>query len=271
MLDEELGNGMPKICIPIVERTQAEIVAAAELLRDSVADLVEWRADYYEDLQDRDKLCDTIRLLGQTLSGRPLLFTVRTRAEGGETELFFAEYSELLMAAAEQAEITWVDVEMFSGTRGHAAAFWQEADHPCQEAVKQLVQDLRHDVTVIGSYHDFEQTPSVDEITERLAVMHEMGADIPKIAVMPRQQLDVLHLMEATWEARRRLDPVPVITMSMGRMGVLSRIAGESFGSAVTFGCIGKPSAPGQLEAEQLRQLLTVLHDHSGFADQGRG
>ena len=43
--------------------------------------------------------------------------------------------------------------------------------------------------------------------------------------------------------------------MSMGKLGVISRICGEVFGSAVTFGTAGKASAPGQLPANQLFHL----------------
>lgn len=263
MCDKKLGQGMPKICIPIVEETQTGILQAARNLCDSAADLVEWRADYYEDLQDADKLRETIQALGRTLSGKPLLFTVRTRPEGGEIQISFEDYTELLIMAAECAEITYIDVEMFCGSRGQVMDLWSEMDHPCHEPVKKLVRKLCQNVTVIGSYHDFEQTPPVSEITRRLIVMHEMGADIPKMAVMPQQRKDVLDLMTATWEARQQLDPVPVITMSMGSMGLISRVAGESFGSAVTFGCMGKSSAPGQIEAEQLKSVLTILHENN--------
>lgn len=260
MCDIRSGQGMPKICVPIVETTQEKILEAAGALCDSVADVVEWRADYYEDLQEPERLRETVERLGQALGEKALLFTIRTSQEGGEKQISFEEYAVILEAVAEFSEISYIDVEMFWGARGRLGNIWSEADHSCHAPVRTLVAKLRRQVTVIGSYHDFEKTPPSAEITQRLTVMHELGADIPKMAVMPQKREDVLQLMMATWTARQILDPVPVITMSMGSMGAVSRVAGEAFGSAVTFGCVGKASAPGQIEADQLKQILEVLH-----------
>lgn len=272
MCDETLGQGMPKICIPIVDRTQAGILASAEALRHSVADLVEWRADYYEGLQVSGRMWETLEKIGQALGNQALLFTVRTQAEGGERAMPFSEYASLLTEAASCPAVQYIDVEMFCGMRGESQEAWEQSgqegrvwereEHPAYVSVKELLQELhRKEVTVIGSYHDFEKTPPAEEITRRLTVMRGLGADIPKMAVMPQKQEDVLQLLEATWEARQILDPTPLITMSMGSMGRISRIAGESFGSAVTFGSMGSSSAPGQIEAEQLKQVLSILHD----------
>ncbi len=51
----------------------------------------------------------------------------------------------------------------------------------------------------------------------------------------------------------------PVITMSMGPIGQLSRVAGSVTGSAVTFGAGAEASAPGQLGAAELKQILDIL------------
>ena len=273
MKNKKLGQGMPKICIHIVERTQAAIMDVAAELRYSVADLVEWRADYYEDLQCPDRLQETIVKLGQALGDKELLFTIRTNDEGGEQQIIFADYASILVAVADLPEIHYMDVEMFSGMRsqsqkmweqaGHHSQIWEYEDHEAYAPIRGLLRQLHHRVTVIGSYHDFEKTPPAAEITKRLVLMQRLGADIPKMAVMPQKQEDVLALMTATWEAKKLIDPVPLITMSMGGMGLISRVAGESFGSAVTFGCMGKPSAPGQIEAEQLQQMLAVLHENN--------
>ena len=97
MDNKKLGQGMPKICIPIVERTQADILAVAAELRHSVADLVEWRADYYEDLQCLERLRETVSKLGKALGDKELLFTIRTSDEGGEQQISFADYASILV------------------------------------------------------------------------------------------------------------------------------------------------------------------------------
>ena len=113
---------------------------------------------------------------------------------------------------------------------------------------------------VIASNHDFNTTPPREEIVSRLVKMQEMGADIAKIAVMPQSRRDVITLLSATEEMTSEHARIPVITMSMGKTGVISRICGETFGSAVTFGSAGRSSAPGQLDAEELEKVLSILH-----------
>ena len=88
-----------------------------------------------------------------------------------------------------------------------------------------------------------------------------MGADIPKIAVMPQTKKDVLTLLSATEEMASDYADRPIITMSMAGTGVISRLCGEVFGSSMTFGAAGKASAPGQIGAEKLHQALQIVHD----------
>lgn len=90
--------------------------------------------------------------------------------------------------------------------------------------------------------------------------MQDLGADIVKFAVTPRSERDVLRLLDATLAMKEDHNTTPVITMSMGKLGVISRICGEVFGSAVTFGTAGKASAPGQLPANQLSIYLKSLN-----------
>ena len=117
-------------------------------------------------------------------------------------------------------------------------------------------------VKVIASNHDFQKTPEKEEIVSRLCRMQELGADIPKIAVMPRNKKDVLTLLAATEEMASVHADRPIITMSMAGAGVISRLCGEVFGSALTFGSAGKASAPGQMKAEDLRTVLELLHNN---------
>ena len=115
-------------------------------------------------------------------------------------------------------------------------------------------------VKVIASNHDFRKTPPKAELISRMRKMQELGADISKIAVMPQSTEDVLTLLSATEEMRRCYADRPVITMSMAATGVISRVCGEVFGSALTFGAVGKASAPGQMGAGELKEMLTTLH-----------
>lgn len=241
----EIGAGIPKICVPIVGVTEEEILAAAEEIRDSAADITEWRADWYESVFDFGKTEETLRALRNILGEMPVLFTFRTAEEGGEKAIDKEIYVELNRRAVQTGMIDLVDIEESAG----------------DDAVKEIIETARESgVKAVVSNHDFQKTPSREEILSRLRKMQEMGADIAKIAVMPRSRKDVLTLLAATEEITSDPAQCPVITMSMGGEGVISRICGEVFGSAVTFGTVGKASAPGQMKAEDLAAALELLH-----------
>lgn len=244
----EIGAGIPKICVPIVGITRNDIIAAAWKIKKTAADIVEWRADWYEDIFDFKKTEETMRELREALGDVPLLFTFRTSQEGGEKEIEKSAYVKLNEMVIKTRLADLVDAEAFIGA----------------QEVKTIVETAHsHGVKVIASNHDFQKTPSKEEIVSRLCFMQESGADIVKIAVMPQNKKDVLTLLSATEEMVRKYARCPVVTMSMSEKGVVSRICGEAFGSALTFGTVGKASAPGQIGVEELRTVLAVLHEES--------
>lgn len=241
----EIGAGIPKICVPIVGVTREEILAAAENIKSTKADVVEWRVDWYEDIFDFTKTEATMQALREVLGEMPILFTFRTSKEGGEKAIETGDYVKLNQNAAKTGLIDLVDVEAFTG----------------DEAVKAVVETAHaNGVKVIASNHDFHKTPEKEEIVSRLRKMQELGADIPKIAVMPQNKKDVLTLLAATEEMVSEYADRPIITMSMSGTGVISRLCGEVFGSALTFGAVGKVSAPGQMGIEDLTTVLGLLH-----------
>lgn len=241
-----IGEGIPKICVPIVGKTREEIIKAAEEIRTLPVDVVEWRADWYEEIFEADVVLDVLQELRRILGELPLLFTFRTKKEGGEKEIDEKYYRTLNQLAAESGLADLIDVEVFSG----------------DEVVNDLVRTAHeNEVKVIGSNHDFEKTPEKEEIIRRLCRMQELDVDLPKIAVMPKKKEDVLTLLAATEEMNRKYADRPIITMSMAGDGVISRLCGEVFGSALTFGAAGQASAPGQIDVKELRQILTVLHE----------
>lgn len=241
----EIGAGIPKICVPIVGVTREEILAAAENIKSTKADVVEWRVDWYENIFDFTKTEATMQALREVLGEMPILFTFRTSKEGGEKAIETEAYVELNQNAAKTGLVDLVDVEAFTG-----------------DDVVRAVVEIAHEngVKVIASNHDFHKTPAKEEIVSRLRKMQELGADIPKIAVMPQNKKDVLTLLAATEEMVSEYADRPIITMSMSGTGVISRLCGEVFGSALTFGAVGKVSAPGQMRIEDLTTVLGLLH-----------
>ncbi|WP_420954629.1 type I 3-dehydroquinate dehydratase [Bacillus haynesii] len=240
-----LGEGRPKICVPLVGKKLAQLKEEAAYFQTLDADIAEWRADFYEDVDDVDQVCAALVEIRRLLEDTPIIFTFRSAAEGGEKEISTARYFSLNVAVVKTGLADVIDIELFND----------------EEQVKALVEAAHgHEVSVIISNHDFEKTPAAEEIVSRLRKAQELGADLPKIAVMPETPADVLRLLEATCTMNEKYADRPIITMSMAGKGIISRLAGEVFGSAMTFGAAKKASAPGQIAAGELKEILHILH-----------
>lgn len=260
--DVSIGSGKPKICASITETDRKSIIAAADILLQKRVDIIEWRIDYYREVAHWDMVLETLQRLKMSLYGRPLLVTFRTKEEGGCQEIETAAYRELIDKIAQSGLVDMVDVEVFQNIAYEELAGERTAG--VQERFKELQQwigGLRQKVVVVGSYHNFEMTPEDDELKGRMQIIEESGVDIPKMAVMPADRMDVMRLMMFTLQMAEQTDK-PLITMSMSRIGSISRVSGEAFGSAVTFGSIGQESAPGQLPVNKLEEMLDMIHQN---------
>ncbi|MBO0961915.1 type I 3-dehydroquinate dehydratase [Neobacillus sp. MM2021_6] len=239
-----IGEGAPKICVSLIGRTKTELIEEAAFLKTVDLDIVEWRADFFNHVESMINVKEALGEIRAILADMPLIFTFRSKKEGGEKEISNKYYIELNKAMAESGMVDIIDIELFN----------EEIE------VKDLINTAHaNDVFVILSNHDFIKTPSREEIVERLRKAQEWGGDLPKIAVMPANSSDVLTLLEATNTMNENYADRPFITISMGTRGIISRLAGGSFGSAITFGASGKGSAPGQIGVNELRNILNLL------------
>lgn len=242
----EVGAGAPKVIVPIVGKTREEILAKGKELASIPLHVVEWRVDFYEDVFQISQVLETLKGLRAALGETPILFTFRTLKEGGEKEISMEDYTALNKAVAQSGDADAIDVEIFSGD---------------QVVLENIANIHAAGKVVVGSNHDFHKTPSQADLIYRLRKMQDMGADIPKIAVMPQNKADVLTLLAATEEMYRCYADRPIITMSMSATGVISRLCGEVFGSSMTFGAVGQVSAPGQIPVEQLNAATEIIHN----------
>lgn len=241
----KIGEGRPKICVPIMGKSLELLIEEIRQLKDEAIDLVEWRVDHYEICGDLAEVTVTLEKIRDVLGNIPLLVTFRSQKEGGEKAISVEEYVALnkTIIATQKADL--IDVELFIG----------------DEVVKDITNFAhQHNVKVVMSNHDFSQTPDKEEIIKRLCKMQKLNADLPKIAVMPQNTEDVLTLLSATNEMATKYANRPIITMSMAGMGVISRLAGEIFGSALTFGAVKTASAPGQIPVNKLNDILETIH-----------
>lgn len=237
------GEGKPKICVPIVAEHRKDIWKKAEEIAALPVELVEWRVDFYEDVWKTEEVLITLNGLRERLGEKALLFTFRTSKEGGNRAVEEDVYYSLNEAAASSGYADLVDVEAFLNEERTASEIAKLKAGGCH---------------VIASNHDFQKTPALPELIRRLKCMEEQGADVAKLAVMPLCAQDVLNLLQATVTADEMLQ-IPVVTMSMGSKGVVSRLCGSLTGSAMTFAAVGETSAPGQIGVEQMAGILEIL------------
>lgn len=239
-----IGEGRPKTILPIVESTEAAILARGTEFVALPADCVEWRADWFDASADPNAVTRCLQGLRAALGGKLLLVTFRTAAEGGEKPLSLDGYRAFCGWVCDSGCADLLDLELL----------------PAGDVLPSLIT-MAHEagVKVICSSHDFTRTPSQTEMVTRMVRMQAAGADIAKLAVMPQSPADVAALLAATAEMTERHPETPVITISMGPLGAVSRVCGEALGSAMTFACDGKASAPGQIELNEMNFILDRL------------
>ena len=256
-----LGEGMPKICVPITGRTLEEIVDQASNAASVFPDFVEWRVDYFEEIHPLEAspsggelpvntvssvfpaVDRALKKMADVLNGLPILFTVRTATEGGRIALYPEDYIGLLLHAAERPEVSAIDVEEL------------RTDSDMEILTREI--QARHK-PVIGSAHFFGKMPKKPEQMELMDRISRTGADVLKLAAMPSDSRGVLKMMEMA-EEENRLTDKPVIAIAMGKIGMVSRVSGALTGSCVTFGTVDAESAPGQIPVSTLRIILEAL------------
>ena len=241
-----LGAGRPVVCVPVMGRDEAALGAFARSAALSGAEVIELRADSLCAMPTVAQAMAMLRTVREAAPDTPLLFTLRTQRDGGAGIPDAAAYEALLcgLLAHTDALPDALDCELSVGEEAFSriAACAHEAG-----------------VSLVGSSHDFAKTPERTEIVRRLMDMERLGADVCKIAVMPGSRADVLTLMQAAVEADEALR-APLIAISMGPLGAITRVGSELMGSCLTFGAVGQTSAPGQMDARALMDALALLH-----------
>lgn len=244
------NNHDTKICISITGRTNEEITKQAKEIEKRKPDIVEWRADYYQtgnEEKDATSIINGLEEIHKILKEIPIIFTFRNKEEGGERQVDFATYKSYcshVAAVAEKNNVALIDLEAYGKKDAEEMSELIHYIHECN-------------VKIIGSNHHFDKTPSEEEMFEILSGMEAMGVDVCKLAVMPEEKEDVQALMEVSKKADEILK-APVITMSMGELGAVTRVGTRLTGSVLTFAAGENASAPGQLDSTVVRELLEI-------------
>ena len=239
-----LGGATPLICSPLVGRTRERLLAEAANVAAKQPDVIEWRVDYFEAIADTAAVLDAGRALRAGVGDVPILFTRRSIREGGEPiAIGDEEVVRLYDAVGASGLVDCLDFEMGN-----------DADH-----VRRVRDSARkHGARVVLSYHNFGYTPGVEFLVQRFLEGERLGGDVAKVAVMPRDRDDVLALLAATSRAEAKAH-IPLISMSMGPLGAVTRMVGGVFGSALSFAVGEGSSAPGQMPIADLQTVYDII------------
>ncbi|MCI6915016.1 MAG: type I 3-dehydroquinate dehydratase [Lachnospiraceae bacterium] len=255
------GDGIPKVCVPLVKTTAAEIIEEARQIEAEAhrleamynhpelrVSMIEFRADYFDGVANSAELKELLLKLRKIFADRLILFTYRSEDEGGNLRHDRAEgmIDDIYEWVIQSGLVDLIDIELMSGNF-HVVRLTTEAHE--------------HGIACVVSNHDFTDTPRDDKIISMLRNMEILGADICKVVSMPANEFDVRRITElCTKVTRGNLHEnnirKPVVMISMGELGQISRISGRETGSAFTFASAdtGLESAPGQLTLENLFQ-----------------
>jgi len=243
------GGATPLICSPLVARTPDRLVSEAAAVLAKRPDVIEWRVDFFEPVAETVAVLASGRALRAAAGDTPIIFTCRAAHEGGQPIALEAEgIAHLYDAVGAAGIVDFIDFEL---------------SNPAP-----LVRDVRastraHGTRLILSYHNFGHTPGRDLLVERFLAADQQGADVAKVAAMPRDRFDVLTLLAATAIASSKAR-IPLISMSMGPLGVVSRMAGGVFGSTLSFAVGEGASAPGQPPIADLAAVFAALARSGG-------
>ena len=212
-----------------------EEAQAIDVMRYHDADIIEWRADFLP----KEAILQVAPAIFEKFAGRELVFTLRTRSEGGQIELSSEEYVQIIKEVAQLYQPDYIDFEYFS----YKDVFDQMLDFP----------------NLVLSYHNFQETP--ENLMEILSELTSLNPKIVKIAVMANTEQDVLDLMNFTRGFKTLNPEQEYVTISMGKVGKVSRITSDVTGSSWSFASLDEASAPGQISLSSMTKIRKILNE----------
>lgn len=241
----KLGEGIPKLIVPVAARELTQILSGARAALAAGAEIVEWRADYFDGVTKPEALREALAALRGALGETPLLFTLRSSAQGGALPLAPNEAADILRFAAESGEPDLVDVE------------YALSPMLASEIIASLQANKK---TAVCSLHLLDGMPPADALVSLLKEMHKTGARILKLAAAQKEPDDQATLFAATRQMYKEHKDCLLITMALGKAGMLSRILAETAGSVAVFGAAQSRTDPGQLSAKSTKETLSLFH-----------
>ncbi|HEW1803270.1 TPA: type I 3-dehydroquinate dehydratase [Streptococcus pneumoniae] len=223
-----------KLIVSVMPRSLEE-AQALDATRYLDADIIEWRADYLP----KEAILQVAPAIFEKFAGRELVFTLRTRSEGGEIDLSPEEYIHLIKEVAQFYQPDYIDFEYYS--------------------YKDVFEEMLNFPNLVLSYHNFQETP--ENMMEILSELTILNPKLVKVAVMAHTEQDVLDLMNYTRGFKTLNPEQEYVTISMGKVGKVSRITADVTGSSWSFASLDEVSAPGQISLASMKKIREILDE----------
>jgi len=223
----ELGK-IPKIAIAVTDKGDNKTI------KSLFVDILEIRVDQFKELG--------LKYINRIVANRkkigvPLILTVRSKEEGGQKDI--SDELKLNIFRENISLVDAVDIELKS---------------PILANIIKLAK--KNKKIIIISWHNFKSTPNDKFLKDILIRAKNNGAHIVKIAAKANNIDDVSNLAKFTRENKTK----NLITISLGEIGSLSRLAFPAFGSLITYAYNKKPSGLGQIPLEELQEHLRLYY-----------
>ena len=223
-----------KLVVSIMPRTLEE-AQQLDRSRYDGADVIEWRADFL----DKNEILTVAPAVFEKFAGREILFTLRTRGEGGQIDLTSEEYLAIIQDIQSIYHPDYIDFEFYS----HREVFEQMLEFS----------------NLVLSYHNFQETP--ENMMEILSELTSLSPKLVKVSVMAHNEQEVLDLMNYTRGFKTLNPEQDYVTISIGKVGKISRLTADLTGSSWSYASVGEESAPGQIPLENMRRIRELLNE----------
>ncbi|MEM2281946.1 MAG: type I 3-dehydroquinate dehydratase [Candidatus Hadarchaeales archaeon] len=217
----------PALCGCVTGENPREMEEGVERAKELGADCVELRVDWLKEWEGWERLLSL---------DFPKILTNRPVREGGKFRGGEEERVGILLRGIELG-VDCVDIEFSSAP----------------ELLQRVLEEARRRGTsTILSFHDFDGTPPLEVLKQRVEELSALNPDFVKLVTMARSKEECFRMFDLIRSVRGR----PIIAFAMGEEGHASRIVAALLGSPIVYTSVGEQTAPGQLGLKEMRVIL---------------
>ncbi|HSW96740.1 MAG TPA: type I 3-dehydroquinate dehydratase [Candidatus Saccharimonadales bacterium] len=221
-------------CLPIIKKTKQEVLETLQENR-SIYNYFEVWLDYINDLDD-----EFVKKLVEDLQEKLILLFRRQNLE--EIKMDLQKRKNIILLLENVNSLLDLDISM-------------------QQEELEYIQENSLNLKLISSYHNYEETPNIDELERIISEMKYYNPSVYKIATKCQTEADTIILLETLLNLKQQEQEF--IILGMGEKGSITRIFGTLWGNKMIFAPKEKneKSAPGQLTKTQLEDIFRILNN----------